>query len=62
VLVVLLAAYQTAIAMIFVGVTRYRVPWDFLLCVLASATILEVVRRVHEVRSERPVARPHLER
>jgi 4-amino-4-deoxy-L-arabinose transferase-like glycosyltransferase len=62
VLVVLLAAYQTAVAMIFVGVTRYRVPWDFLLCVLASATILEVVRRVREVRSERPVARPHLER
>ena len=31
VLTVLLLAYQTAVAMIFVGVTRYRVPWDFLL-------------------------------
>jgi 4-amino-4-deoxy-L-arabinose transferase-like glycosyltransferase len=61
-LVVLLAAYQTAVAMIFVGVTRYRVPWDFLLCVLASAAILELARRVREVRRERPVARPHLER
>jgi hypothetical protein len=50
VLVVLLLAYQTAVAMIFVGVTRYRVPWDFLLCVLAAATVLEVVRRVREWR------------
>jgi hypothetical protein len=48
--------------MIFVGVTRYRVPWDFLLCVLASATLVEVVRRVREVRRERVVGRPHLER
>jgi 4-amino-4-deoxy-L-arabinose transferase-like glycosyltransferase len=50
VLVLLLLAYQTAVAMIFVGVTRYRVPWDFLLCVLAAATVLEVVRRVREWR------------
>jgi 4-amino-4-deoxy-L-arabinose transferase-like glycosyltransferase len=49
-LAVLLLAYQTAVAMIFVGVTRYRVPWDFLLCVLAAATVLEVVRRVRESR------------
>ena len=48
VLAVLLLAYQTAVAMIFVGVTRYRVPWDFLLCVLAAATVLEAVRRVRE--------------
>jgi 4-amino-4-deoxy-L-arabinose transferase-like glycosyltransferase len=50
VLAVLLLAYQTVVAMIFVGVTRYRVPWDFLLCVLASAAILELVRRVRESR------------
>jgi 4-amino-4-deoxy-L-arabinose transferase-like glycosyltransferase len=62
VLAVLFAAYQTAVAMIFVGVTRYRVPWDFLLCVLASAAILEAVRRVRELRRERVVGRPHLER
>ena len=41
-----IAAYQTAVAMLFVGVTRYRVPWDFILCVLASATLLALVRRV----------------
>jgi 4-amino-4-deoxy-L-arabinose transferase-like glycosyltransferase len=62
VLVVLIAAYQTAVAMIFVGVTRYRVPWDFLLCVLASAAILELARRVRELCDARVVGRPHLER
>jgi 4-amino-4-deoxy-L-arabinose transferase-like glycosyltransferase len=50
VLVVSLLTYQTVVAMIFVGVTRYRVPWDFLVCVLAAATVVEVVRRVHEWR------------
>ncbi len=50
VLSVLLLAYQTAVAMIFVGVTRYRVPWDFLLAVLASAAIVALVQRVVEVR------------
>jgi 4-amino-4-deoxy-L-arabinose transferase-like glycosyltransferase len=60
-LAVLLSAYQTAVAMIFVGVTRYRVPWDFLLCVLASAAIVELARRARELRRERLVGRPHLE-
>ncbi|HEY3017636.1 MAG TPA: glycosyltransferase family 39 protein [Gaiellaceae bacterium] len=50
VLSVLLLAYQTAVAMIFVGVTRYRVPWDFLLAVLASAAIVALVQRAVEVR------------
>jgi hypothetical protein len=49
-LCVLLLAYQTAVAMIFVGVTRYRVPWDFLLCVLASAALVRLVREVTEMR------------
>lgn len=46
ILAVLIAAYQTVVAMIFVGVTRYRVPWDFVLCVLASAAIVRVAQRV----------------
>jgi 4-amino-4-deoxy-L-arabinose transferase-like glycosyltransferase len=50
VLTVLLLAYQTAVAMIFVGVTRYRVPWDFLLCILAAAALVALVRRVGESR------------
>jgi 4-amino-4-deoxy-L-arabinose transferase-like glycosyltransferase len=54
VLCVLLLAYQTAVAMIFVGVTRYRVPWDFLLCVLAAAALVEVARRVATMRAVQP--------
>ena len=50
VLAVLLLAYQTVVAMVFVGVTRYRVPWDFLICVLASGAVLALVRRVAETR------------
>ena len=50
VLTVLLLAYQTAVAMIFVGVTRYRVPWDFLICVLACAAVVAFARRLAEAR------------
>ena len=50
VLTVLLLAYQTAVAMIFVGVTRYRVPWDFLICVVACAAVVAFARRLAEAR------------
>jgi 4-amino-4-deoxy-L-arabinose transferase-like glycosyltransferase len=50
VLTVLLLAYQTVVAMIFVGVTRYRVPWDFLLCILAATALVALARRVAESR------------
>jgi 4-amino-4-deoxy-L-arabinose transferase-like glycosyltransferase len=53
VLTVLLLAYQTAVAMIFVGVTRYRVPWDFLLCVLAASALVAIARRLAESRRAR---------
>ena len=46
VLAVLLLAYQTAAALAFVGATRYRVAWDFLLALLAAATIDAVIRRI----------------
>jgi 4-amino-4-deoxy-L-arabinose transferase-like glycosyltransferase len=39
VLAVLLFAYQTACAAFFVGATRYRVAWDFLLALLAAAAL-----------------------
>jgi 4-amino-4-deoxy-L-arabinose transferase-like glycosyltransferase len=58
VLCVLLLAYQTAVAMIFVGVTRYRVPWDFLLCVLAAAALAEVARRLATIRVVQPRPEP----
>jgi hypothetical protein len=50
VLSALLLAYQTAVAMIFVGVTRYRVPWDFLLALLAAAALVALARRFAEAR------------
>jgi 4-amino-4-deoxy-L-arabinose transferase-like glycosyltransferase len=39
VLVLLLLAYQTVCAAFFVGATRYRVAWDFLLALLAAAAL-----------------------
>jgi 4-amino-4-deoxy-L-arabinose transferase-like glycosyltransferase len=38
-LAVLLLAYQTVCAAVFVGATRYRVAWDFLLAILAVAAL-----------------------
>ena len=31
--------YETLAAMLFAGATRYRVPWDFVLALLAGAAI-----------------------
>jgi 4-amino-4-deoxy-L-arabinose transferase-like glycosyltransferase len=42
----LLLAYQSAAALAFVGATRYRVAWDFLLAVLAAAALRAIVQRV----------------
>jgi hypothetical protein len=39
VLAVVLLGYQTLIAMAFAGATRYRVPWDFLIAIMAAAGI-----------------------
>ena len=38
-LVLLLLAYETLAAMVFVGATRYRIPWDFLIALLAAAAL-----------------------
>jgi 4-amino-4-deoxy-L-arabinose transferase-like glycosyltransferase len=45
-LVLLLLAYQTVCAAVFVGATRYRVSWDFLIALLAAATIERGLRRL----------------
>ena len=45
-LAVLLLGYQTLAAMFFVGETRYRVPWDFLLALLAAAALLRGLERI----------------
>jgi len=47
-LALLLLGYQTAVAVAFVGETRYRVPWDFLLALLAGAAIVSVTERAQE--------------
>ena len=38
-----LLAYQTAAALAFVGATRYRIAWDFLLALLAAAALERAV-------------------
>jgi hypothetical protein len=43
VLALLLLAYQTVCAAFFVGATRYRVAWDFLLALLAAAALARLV-------------------
>jgi hypothetical protein len=43
VLAFLLLAYQTVAAWAFVGATRYRVAWDFLLAVLAAAALQRAI-------------------
>lgn len=45
VLAVSLLAYQTVAALFFIGATRYRAPWDFLLAVPAAAALLALAER-----------------
>jgi hypothetical protein len=40
-----LLAYQTVMAMLFAGETRYRAPWDFLIAVLAAGGALRLWER-----------------
>jgi 4-amino-4-deoxy-L-arabinose transferase-like glycosyltransferase len=42
---VLLLGYQTLVAILFVGETRYRVPWDFLIALLAAAATAQLFLR-----------------
>ncbi len=45
VLVLSLLAYETLAAMVFVGATRYRVAWDFLIALAAGAALAELWNR-----------------
>jgi hypothetical protein len=40
-----LLAYNTLAAMVFAGTARYRVPWDFLLALLAAFTLVTAWER-----------------
>jgi 4-amino-4-deoxy-L-arabinose transferase-like glycosyltransferase len=42
VLAAAILAYQTVMAMLFAGETRYRAPWDFLIAVIAAAGALRL--------------------
>ena len=53
VLALALLAYNTLAAMVFVGETRYRTPWDFLLAVLAAAAVLSLWSRFARDRATR---------
>jgi 4-amino-4-deoxy-L-arabinose transferase-like glycosyltransferase len=50
-LALLLLAYDTITAMVFAGETRYRVPWDFLMALAASAAVLELASRWSAARA-----------
>jgi hypothetical protein len=41
-----LLAYNTAVALVFVGATRYRIAWDFLLAILAAAALARLAERL----------------
>ena len=45
-----LLLYQTLVAMLFVGETRYRAPWDFLTALLAARALVELTLRVQARR------------
>jgi len=44
VLALIFLGYQTVVAMLFAGATRYRVPWDFLIAIMAAAGIGALAR------------------
>lgn len=52
-LALLLLGYQTAAALAFVGATRYRVAWDFLLVLLATATLARAAEWARARRTAR---------
>ena len=51
-LALLLLAYQTVAALAFVGATRYRVAWDFLIVLLATAALMRVVEWIRVRRAD----------
>jgi hypothetical protein len=45
VLALLFVGYETVAAWVFAGTTRYRVPWDFVLALVAAAALEWFLRR-----------------
>ena len=55
-LAALLLGLNTAMAMVFAGTVRYRVPWDFVLALLAAFALERVWRLLRERRSAAPAS------
>jgi 4-amino-4-deoxy-L-arabinose transferase-like glycosyltransferase len=53
----LLLAYDTVAAFAFVGATRYRVAWDFLVALLATAALARAAEWTRERYARRPAVR-----
>ena len=51
-LAVALLGYQTLVAAVFAGTSRYRVPWDFLLVLLATAAAVRIAEEVQQQRRQ----------
>ena len=51
-LAVILLGYQWVMAMVFVGATRYRVPWDFIVALLAAAALAAIAGRLKRGSAE----------
>ena len=62
VLALLLLGYQTLVAMLFVGATRYRVPWDFVVAIIAAAGLAAIVERLGRRRDYAWRSRPRADR
>jgi hypothetical protein len=55
-LALLVFAYQSACAAVFVGATRYRIAWDFLLVLLATFALARAFAYVQSLRLRRSLA------
>ena len=54
VLALIFVGYETAAAWVFAGTTRYRVPWDFVLALLAAAAIDRALQALERRRQPAP--------
>jgi len=54
-LALIFVGYETVAAWVFAGTTRYRVPWDFVLALLAAAAVERLLERREVVGRDREV-------
>ena len=57
-LALIFAFYETAAAWVFAGTTRYRVPWDFVLALLAATVLQRLWARLRSRRARQPAPAP----